>query len=130
MLHKPLTLLPFLAVAIVVLVWTAGTASPQHSPRDYPQWRGQNREGVASAFSEPKAWPEKLTRRWRVDAGEGYGTPLVVGDAVYIFTRRDGNEVMMAFDAETDLRLDQVGGRDHRPRKPTPRRDHVEVAKY
>src|SRR6185295_16819810 len=31
----------------------------------------------------------------------GYGTPLVVADAVYVFTRRNGTEVMIALEAET-----------------------------
>jgi outer membrane protein assembly factor BamB len=34
-----------------------------------------------------------------VAVGEGYATPLVVGNAVYTFTRRDGQEVMTALDA-------------------------------
>jgi outer membrane protein assembly factor BamB len=60
-----------------------------------------NRDGAASAFVEPASWPETLTRRWKVDVGEGYGTPLVAADAVYVFTRRNGTEVMTALEAET-----------------------------
>ena len=40
-----------------------------------------------------------MTRRWKVDVGEGYATPLVIGDTVYVFTRRAGDEVMMALNA-------------------------------
>src|SRR5262249_17318385 len=60
-----------------------------------------NRDGEASGFKEPKAWPEKLTRRWKVEIGEGYATPIVVGKTVYAFTRREGAEAMTALDAET-----------------------------
>jgi outer membrane protein assembly factor BamB len=88
-----------------VLIGCAGIAAAQSSPRDYPQWRGLNRDGAASAFSEPAAWPETLTRKWKVDVGEGYGTPLVVGDAVYVFTRRNSTEVMTALNAETGKEL-------------------------
>jgi outer membrane protein assembly factor BamB len=77
------------------------TADTQGSPQDYPQWRGRNGDGAASAFIRPKAWPKTLTRRWRIDVGEGYGTPLVIGDTVYVFTRRDDNEVMTAVAAAT-----------------------------
>jgi outer membrane protein assembly factor BamB len=42
-----------------------------------------------------------LTRRWRIDVGEGYATPLVIGDTVYVFARRDGSEVLLAIDAAT-----------------------------
>ena len=79
----------------------AGATAAQRSPQDYPQWRGLNRDGAASAFAEPASWPETLTRRWKVDVGEGYATPLVVGDTVYVFTRRNGTEVMTALEAKT-----------------------------
>ena len=36
-----------------------------------------------------------------MEVGEGYATPLVVGDVTYVFTRRDANEVMTALDART-----------------------------
>jgi len=84
-----------------VLMACAGATAAQRSPQDYPQWRGLNRDGAASAFAEPASWPETLTRRWKVDVGEGYATPLVVGDTVYVFTRRNGTEVMTALEAKT-----------------------------
>jgi outer membrane protein assembly factor BamB len=84
-----------------VLMACAGATAAQRSPQDYPQWRGLNRDGAASAFAEPASWPETLTRRWKVDVGEGYATPLVVADTVYVFTRRNGTEVMTALEAKT-----------------------------
>ena len=81
------------------LIACGSSAEAQTSPQDYLQWRGNNRDGSASTFSEPRVWPEKLTRRWKVDVGEGYATPLIVGGTVYSFTRRNGNEVMMALNA-------------------------------
>jgi outer membrane protein assembly factor BamB len=84
-----------------LLTACVGTAAAQVSPQDYPQWRGLNRDGAASAFVEPASWPESLTRKWKVDVGEGYATALVVADAVYVFTRRNGTEVMTALEAET-----------------------------
>jgi len=88
-----------LACALLLLASTEAVA--QSSLKDYPQWRGRNRDGAASKFSEPTSWPEKLTRRWKVIVGEGYATPIVVGNTVYSFTRRDGNEVLMALNAVT-----------------------------
>ena len=73
----------------------------QIAPLDYPQWRGQNRDGAASGFTEPSSWPETPTRRWRVEVGEGYGTPLVVGTTAYVFARRGDDEVMTALEAST-----------------------------
>jgi outer membrane protein assembly factor BamB len=87
----------------------AAISFAQSSPQDYPQWRGRDRDGSASAFSEPKTWPEKLTRKWKIEVGEGYATPIVVGKRVYTFTRRGGNEVMTALDAATGDVLWQTG---------------------
>ena len=88
-------------VAAAVLGGSTMTAAAASDKRDYPQWRGQNRDGAASAFAAPATWPDTLTRRWKVDVGEGYATPLVVGRTVYTFTRRGDDEVMTAFDAAT-----------------------------
>jgi outer membrane protein assembly factor BamB len=73
----------------------------QRVSRDYTQWRGAQRDGSAAAFVEPKEWPAALTRRWKVEVGEGYGTPLIVGDVAYVFTRIDGQEGMTVLDAAT-----------------------------
>ena len=89
-----------LAIASVALLLCSGVlVSAQNSPLDYTQWRGQTRDGSASGFTEPKTWPERLRQRWTVTIGEGYATPLVVGDRVYTHARRDGHEIMMALDA-------------------------------
>jgi outer membrane protein assembly factor BamB len=87
-------------LACIVSVATV-TVDAQRPSRDYVQWRGQQRDGSASAFVEPKQWPETLTRRWKVDVGEGYGTPLIVGDIVYVVTRLDGQEGVTAVNVST-----------------------------
>lgn len=93
-------------VTYVVLLLAIVASIPLNTfatPQDYTQWRGATRDGSVAGFVEPASWPEALTRRWKIDVGEGYATPLVVGDAVYVFTRRDGNEVMTAVDANTGV---------------------------
>ena len=79
----------------------SSTVGTQGNATDYPQWRGKARNGSASSFVAPTPWPDFLTRRWAVNIGEGYGTPLVIGDTVYTFTRQDGNEVATALEAAT-----------------------------
>jgi outer membrane protein assembly factor BamB len=78
------------------------------SAQDVTQWRGQNRDGVVT-LTEPKAWPEQLTRRWKVEVGTGYATPLLVGNRVYQFARLGDNETMQALDADTGKVLWQTG---------------------
>ena len=41
---------------------------------------------------------DELTKRWNVEVGIGYATPLVVGDRLYVFTRQGDDEVMAAID--------------------------------
>jgi outer membrane protein assembly factor BamB len=79
------------------------TVTAQNAAQDYPQWRGASGDGSASAFVSPSTWPDSLIRRWRIEVGEGYGTPLVIGDIVYVFARRDGNEVLLAINALTGV---------------------------
>jgi outer membrane protein assembly factor BamB len=88
-------------IIVVTLVAVTGLAAEQASAQDYSQWRGQNRDGSASGFIEPKSWPEQLTPSWKVEVGAGYATPIVVGNRVYTHTRQGENEVMLALDAAT-----------------------------
>ena len=89
-------------VSFVALVLAAISISidAQRPAADWPQWRGPNRDGVAP-LAPPSAWPDQLSQKWRVTVGEGYATPLVVGNRVYQFSRQGDNEVMTAFDADS-----------------------------
>lgn len=75
--------------------------SAQSPPPDWPQWRGPNRDGVVQNFTEPKSWPDKLARKWTIDVGLGYATPVLVGKRIYMFSRRNENEVLAAVDADS-----------------------------
>jgi len=87
----------WLAAAALILAMTQAVSSPL----DYTQWRGRDRDGSASGFVAPRAWPDALSRAWRVDVGEGYSGPLVGGTTVYSFTRRGSDEALTALDAGT-----------------------------
>ena len=69
--------------------------------QDWPQWRGPGRDGVVTAFREPASWPKSLTKRWQVEVGTGYATPLVVGERIYVFSRQGEDEVMTALDSRS-----------------------------
>ena len=89
------------SLAAVVVIACALPLLGQNPGADWPQFRGPNRDGVAPSFTEPKAWPEQLKRVWKVDVGDGYATPILVGNRVYAFARQGDNEVMSALDAST-----------------------------
>ena len=88
---------------VVALAILAGLTAPAPvaAGQDWPQWRGPNRDGAVTSFSEPASWPERLTAQWTVDVGLGYATPLLVGDRIYMYTRQNEDEVMMALDARS-----------------------------
>ena len=79
------------------------------SPTDWTQWRGSSRDGIIASFTPPQTWPDALIRRWNVEIGTGYATPIVVADRVYQFSRIGENETMTAFDAATGETLWQSG---------------------
>jgi outer membrane protein assembly factor BamB len=88
-------------MGVLVLAGCTAIIAGQGRSADWPQWRGPIRDGVAGSFTEPTSWPDRLTMKWRVDVGLGYATPLLVGSSVYVYTRRDEREVVMALDADT-----------------------------
>ena len=97
------------ATAALFVVGLTFSASTQSNSSNWPQWRGPNRDGHASGFIPPKAWPERLTSRWKTDVGLGYATPLLVGDRLYVFARQADEEVMAALDAASGKVLWHTG---------------------
>ncbi len=90
-------------VAAVFLV--AATALTAQTRTDWLQWRGPNRDGAIVSFTAPKAWPDALTRKWKVTVGLGYSSPILAGNRIYMFSRRGENEVLAAIDADTGKEL-------------------------
>jgi len=66
---------------------------------DWPQWRGQHRDGISAETGLLQAWPEggpKLL--WKASGiGRGYASPIVVADGVYITGDEDQELVISAF---------------------------------
>src|SRR5881409_1007332 len=68
---------------------------------DWPQWRGEHRDGKATGFAAPKTWPKELKQKWKVTVGDGVATPALVGDKLYVFTRQDVNETLRCLEANS-----------------------------
>jgi outer membrane protein assembly factor BamB len=77
--------------------------------QDWPQWRGPNRDGVVSSFSEPKVWPEKLKPIWKISVGTGHSSPVLAGGRIYIHTRQGEREVVSCLNLDTGKLLWQEG---------------------
>jgi outer membrane protein assembly factor BamB len=76
---------------------------------EWPQWRGLHRDGLAVGFTEPKAWPEKLTLKWKVTVGEGHSSPVVAGGKIYIHARQGDREVLSCLRPEDGQTIWQEG---------------------
>jgi len=83
------------SILVLVLIATPGVWA-----QDWTQWRGPHRDGEIP-FSEPKAWPEKLTAKWKIPVGDGYASPLFAHGRILQFARQGDDEVAMSIDADT-----------------------------
>jgi outer membrane protein assembly factor BamB len=103
----------FMRSAATLVLCLAATSLPieaqRASTRDWTQYRGPNRDGVATTFTAPAAWPDTLVQKWRVEVGTGYASPIVVGSRVYVFSRRGEVEGMSAHDAASGREIWRVG---------------------
>lgn len=67
------------------------------SAADWPQWRGPERTGrVVADPGLPTTLPDALPVRWKVKAGEGFASPVVAGNQVFVFDNQDGKETLRA----------------------------------
>jgi outer membrane protein assembly factor BamB len=67
----------------------------------WPQWRGPQRDGVAVGARLPRKWPTKWPApAWSRFVGEGYSSPVIAGNRVFIQGRpAEGRESCLCFDA-------------------------------
>ena len=75
----------------------------------WSQWRGPARDGVASSFTVPTAWPAQLTKRWQVTVGAGHASPVIFGDRIVLHARQGNREVVSAYDLQSGKQLWQAG---------------------
>jgi outer membrane protein assembly factor BamB len=61
---------------------------------DWPQWRGPERDGKSKETGLLKEWPKDGPKLlWQIkDAGEGYSTPSIVGDRIYLLSNKGQDE--------------------------------------
>ena len=75
------------------------------APADWPWWRGPNRNGIAAADQKPPlSWSETENVVWKSRVpGKGHGSPIVVGEQVYLQTAEKDRDVqsVLCFDRAT-----------------------------
>jgi outer membrane protein assembly factor BamB len=81
-------------------------------PSDWPWWRGPTRNGVAApGQTPPLKWSEKENVLWKTPVpGRGHGSPIVVGDHVYLPTAELKTETqsVLCYDRHTGKLLWQT----------------------
>jgi outer membrane protein assembly factor BamB len=92
-------------LAILAIVLCSALVSAQ----DWPQWRGPTRTGAAVGFKAPAAWPDRPKQVWKVQAGAGHASPIVVGGRVYLFSRLGEQETLTAFELGSGKQLWRQG---------------------
>ena len=96
---------------------------------DWPQWRGPERNGISPETGLLKEWPKDGPKLlWEVkDAGDGYSTPAVVGDHLYLLGNNGLEDEFVQGRAVKDgqqawyTRLGKVGNPNQRPSFPAAR---------
>jgi outer membrane protein assembly factor BamB len=70
---------------------------------DWPQWRGADRDGKSADTGLLDSWPKGGPRLlWKVqDLGEGFSSPAIVGDRLYIQGQQGGQQFILAYDVHT-----------------------------
>ncbi|HEV3344445.1 MAG TPA: serine/threonine protein kinase, partial [Pirellulales bacterium] len=58
------------------------------SAADFSQWRGPHRDGISAETGLLEKWPQDGPKLiWqKKDVGEGYATPAVVGEQIYLLS--------------------------------------------
>lgn len=69
---------------------------------DWPQWRGPKADNISTEEGLAASWPAEGPKElWKLDAGIGYSSPIVIADKLYLFTGVDGKDVLYCLDPGT-----------------------------
>ena len=97
----------------------AATAA-EHSPAlvrsaspDWPQWRGPQRDGISDETGLLPSWPDAgPTCLWKATGiANGYSSPIVVGDTVYVTGDKGDDLVIRAFALDGSPRWTAINGK-------------------
>ncbi len=83
----------------LALLSAAASVAVTHA--QWPQWRGPDRTGLVPAAAVPASWPDKPTVKWTQPVGEGYSSPVVDDQRVFVHSRTDPDEVVSAFELDS-----------------------------
>ena len=119
------------AVAAICLCVSplSGSAHNPAAVSDWPQWRGPERNGTSKETGLLKEWPKDGPKLlWQVnDVGDGYSTPVVVGNRIYLLSNTGMENEFVAAHSTQDgkviwtTRVGNVGNPNQNPPYPKAR---------
>lgn len=89
-----------IALGTLLSLSTIQLALGAENSRDWPAWRGPQRNGRSAETGLLATWPsEGPPLLWTANGlGEGFSTPSIVGNLIYVMGNRDGKELVLALD--------------------------------
>ncbi len=95
MINRALDLGPAALASAILLLGTGAAVAD-----DWPQFRGQNRDGISRETGLLSPWPESGPRElWRVKLGTGFAGVAAVGERLYTMDSRGEEELAVCLDA-------------------------------
>lgn len=87
-----------LTLCLVTLFAGSALAADKPGPNDWPQWRGQNRDGKSPETGLLKSWPKDgPSQFWTAKSlGTGFGSPSIAAGRIYGMGSRDGKDGVWA----------------------------------
>jgi len=91
-------LLRCLTLIACALLAGAVVAADKPGPNDWPQWRGQNRDGKSPETGLLKSWPkEGPALKWTAkDLGTGFSSPSIAAGKIFAMGNREGKDGVFA----------------------------------
>jgi len=100
-----------LLLAVISVLLLAGCTKMNQNTA---QWRGVNRDGIYQESGLLKAWPAEGPKLlWETEViGHGYGSPVVLGNTLYVNGEVDSISHLFAFDLNGKLQWKTPNGRE------------------
>lgn len=109
----------------LLLIALLGLASIELQAADFPQFRGPHRDGHSPETGLLQEWPKEGPKLfWQVnDVGDGFSTPSVVGERIYLLGNEGEKESVLALAVKDGKRvwtakLGKVGHPEQNPSYP------------
>jgi outer membrane protein assembly factor BamB len=92
----------FITFLVAAICYALPTVNLAADIAAWPQWRGEEQNGVAEEANYPLRWSEESAIQWKIPLpGRGGSTPVVGPETVYLTTGAEGNNTLLAIDANS-----------------------------